>query len=522
MSARVPVGLTVLAALMLGLACLPGASVAQVGFRIEGGGFGGVIGGRNRSPGSMVKRGEGQRGLKPLSRGRDGEHGHGRNHGRDRKGGSQVTDRVPHPGGEGRPHKPGRRHGHGPFVRFMPPLPGGVSDPPLLPPRTARPLPRPRGTPPAPVAAPGGDMRGREVLVTLADGTADNVIAALARAYRLSRQSAFRSPTLGVRLARLRIPDRRPIDQVLDQLALDRRVLAAQPVFVYVSSQGVMRSGAAVPQYAVGKVRLEEAHLLARGRNVRIAVVDTSVDASHPELKGALVQAFDVVGANRKGPEPHGTAIAGILAARQQLRGMAPEARILAVRAFSQARSGRFEGTTETLIKGIDKGLESRARVFNLSFTGPRDPSVEQIIRIAEGRGAVFVAAAGNGGPDAPAAYPAAYDVVIAVTAVDSTDRLYERANRGNYITVAAPGVDILALAPKQSYELSSGTSLAAAHVSGIVALLMEHNPDLKTIEIRDLLTRSARGEQSWPARDFGAGIVDAARALEALREAVR
>jgi subtilisin family serine protease len=163
-------------------------------------------------------------------------------------------------------------------------------------------------------------------------------------------------------------------------------------------------------------------------------------------------------------------------------------------------------------------GLKNGGRLFNLSFTGPRDPSVEQIIRIAEGKGAVFIAAAGNGGPSAPAAFPAAYDTVVAVTAVDSRDKLYERANRGSYIALAAPGVDILAPAPKRGYELSSGTSLAAAHVSGIVALMMERKPGLRSADIRRLLADSARrGEQSWAQQDFGAGVVDAARALESL-----
>lgn len=162
-------------------------------------------------------------------------------------------------------------------------------------------------------------------------------------------------------------------------------------------------------------------------------------------------------------------------------------------------------------------GLRNGGRLFNLSFTGPRDPSVEQIIRIAESKGAVFIAAAGNGGPAAPAAFPAAYETVLAVTAVDSGDKLYERANRGSYIALAAPGVDILAPAPKRGYELSSGTSLAAAHVTGIVALMLERKPGLHATEIRRLLAGSARGKQGWTQQDFGAGVVDAARALEAL-----
>jgi subtilisin family serine protease len=390
-------------------------------------------------------------------------------------------------------------------------------DPPSPPRIVARPLPRPAGSPPAPIGALTGDLRDREVLVTLADNTQDSIITALGRAHRLTRQSSFQSPTLGVRLARFRIPDRRGMAQVLNDLSLDARVLAVQPVYVYLSSQAASGIAAGVPQYAADKVRLEEAHRIARGRNVRIAIIDTGVDATHPELKGAIVQNLDVIGSGQGTAEPHGTAIAGVVVARQQLKGMAPDASVVAVRAFARA-SGRFEGTTETLIKGIDAGLKNGARLFNMSFTGPRDPSVEQIIKIAEGKGAIFIAAAGNGGPEAPAAYPGAYDTVIAVTAVDSADKIYAKANRGTYIALAAPGVDILAPSPKQSYGLSSGTSLAAAHVSGIVALLAERKPDLRSSDIRKLLTESARRNDGLVATDLGAGIVDAAGALAAMQ----
>ena len=466
-------------------------------------------------------------GLLKLTQGRGKYPGGGDGGGGNRGGGGRgpgfggggFSIMIPLPGGGGGGDRPPRRNVEDDDKPSKPPKKKstGKSDgsPPTI---IARPQPRPAGTPPAPIGPLVGDQRDREILVTLADATSDNVVTGLGRAYRLDRQSNFQSLTLGVRLVRFRIPDRRGLDEVMNQLAGDVRVLAVQPVYIYLFSQGAAASAVAAPQYAADKVRLTEAHRLARGRNVPIVIIDTGVDATHPELKGAAIQSFDAVGSGKSVAEPHGTAIAGIVGAREQLTGMAPDARIVAVRAFAQNAAGRFEGTTETLIKGIDMGLKNGGRLFNLSFTGPRDPSVEQIIRIAEGKGAVFIAAAGNGGPAAPAAFPAAYDTVVAVTAVDSGDKLYARANRGSYIALAAPGVDILALAPKRGYELSSGTSLAAAHVSGIVALMMERKPSLRSADIRRLLADSARrGEQNWAQQDFGAGVVDAARALEAL-----
>ena len=127
----------------------------------------------------------------------------------------------------------------------------------------------------------------------------------------------------------------------------------------------------------------------------------------------------------------------------------------------------------------------------------------------------IFIAAAGNNGPKGAPLYPAAYPQVIAVTAIDDKDRLYGKANRGDYISIAAPGVDIIAPALKGGYALSSGTSMAAAHVSGVVALLLERDGKLDWSTAREILSASARKPNgSSGGNAFGAGILDAAGAL--------
>ena len=127
----------------------------------------------------------------------------------------------------------------------------------------------------------------------------------------------------------------------------------------------------------------------------------------------------------------------------------------------------------------------------------------------------MLVAAAGNDGPQAPEAYPAAYPEVIAVTATDVDDKSLAVANRGSYVAVAAPGVDIFVAAPNGGYDYSTGTSVAAAHVSGLAALLIERNPGLTPDAIRAILVRTAR-DLGPPGRDdeFGAGLVNAYEAL--------
>src|SRR5262249_33389356 len=151
---------------------------------------------------------------------------------------------------------------------------------------------------------------------------------------------------------------------------------------------------------------------------------------------------------------------------------------ILAVRAFrTSGRNASPETTTQILMTAVNWAVNNGAKILNMSFIGAHDLALQQLLNAATQRGILIVAAAGNGGPTAPPVYPAAYPGVIAVTAVDEFDRRYEYANRGSYIAVAAPGVDILTPVEQGGYAYVSGTSFAAAYVSGIAALLLERDP---------------------------------------------
>ena len=152
-----------------------------------------------------------------------------------------------------------------------------------------------------------------------------------------------------------------------------------------------------------------------------------------------------------------------------------------------------------------------------MSFAGPHDEAVKEAIVAARRNGVILIAAAGNGGIKAVPAYPAAYGEVIAVTAIDPNDQLYDQANRGDYVDVAAPGVDVLVLAPAKAYKHESGTSFAAAHVSGIVALLLERDRALDAGTIGRMLSDEA-ADRGKPGRDieFGAGTVNAVKMLRA------
>lgn len=403
-----------------------------------------------------------------------------------------------------------------------PPAPAGTILPPGGPIATT---PSPRRAAQAPML-PISELRrsrDREVIIAMTDDVNDADAATLVSGFRLSAEVQYRSSLLGLKIVRLRIPDGRSLASVLravtGRATTDRRIVYVQPNYLFESTQaGTGTVAAAIPQYATDKVRLSEAHRVALGRDVRIAVIDTGVDAAHPELAGAVLDTFDAIGEGAPTVEAHGTAIAGIVAARQQFKGIAPDARLLAVRAFAANATRKSEATTLSLIKGLDWAATNGARVVNMSFAGPKDQLLQLAVEAGERQGLIFVAAAGNGGPKAGSAYPAAFDRVIAVTAIDSDDQLYEKANRGSYVALAAPGVDILAPAPSAAFEMSSGTSLAAAHVSGIVALMLERRPALTTDEARAILLRTARDPgRTANRRGLGAGIVDAGRALSGM-----
>jgi subtilisin family serine protease len=201
--------------------------------------------------------------------------------------------------------------------------------------------------------------------------------------------------------------------------------------------------------------------------------------------------------------------------------GAAPKASILAIRAFG-ARNNSVEATSYSINKGVDWALSRGARVINMSFTGPRDPAIERKLTQARAEGVVLIAAAGNAGPKSEPLYPAAYPNVIAVTATDSDDELYAGANRGKHIAFAAPGVDILLPAPDAAYQVKTGTSFAAAEVSGIAALLLERKSDLGHDGVRKVLIATARRlGPKGSERDFGAGLVDAYEAIRSIEPAV-
>jgi subtilisin family serine protease len=359
-----------------------------------------------------------------------------------------------------------------------------------------------------------------EVVVQLAAGSPQTKEDELARDYNLAFVVSETNTLVDRRIVRYQFGGQRTAATVAAALAADPRVSGAQPNWRYRVIQGARNQARASAslQYASIKLGLADAHVIARGRGVKVAVIDSGVDRTHPALADAISRSFNAAGNRGKEIGAHGTAIAGILKAQGLLKGVAPAAELLAVRAFfSNSAGGEEQSSTAIIMRALDWAVRHEARIVNMSFAGPRDAAVEEAVAAARKRGVILIAAAGNGGPEAAPAFPAAYQDVIAVTATDTQDRLYGKANRGPYIDVAAPGVDIFVVAPARAYRHSSGTSLAAAHVSGIVALLLERDASLDGAAVADILKQGA-ADLGKPGLDpdFGAGRVDTLKLLRA------
>ncbi len=293
-------------------------------------------------------------------------------------------------------------------------------------------------------------------------------------------------------------------------------VISAQANFVYKLTQAPppAPSDASAAQYVVSKMHLLDAHRISNGDDVLVAVIDSKIDAGHPDLAGVIASDYDAVGTPAK-PHSHGTAMASAIAAHSKLIGVAPKVRLLAIRAFS-GEGESAQSTTFSLLKAIDWAAGQNARIINMSFAGPPDPMVRDMLGKASARGIVLIAAVGNAGPRSPPLYPAADAHVIGVTATDAEDKLLAVANRGPQVALAAPGVDILAAAPDGEYQVTTGTSVAAAHASGVAALLLARKPELKPDDVRRVLIRSAHAT-GGKRNDVGAGVIDALGAVNSL-----
>jgi subtilisin family serine protease len=386
-----------------------------------------------------------------------------------------------------------------------------------------RPLPGEAGFTGVP---PRGERRfiSNEMVFHSSANVSPQAVEAAARRLGLTPLGAQSVTLTGGRLFRFRLGEGRQVADAVRALEAEK-LGTAQPNYVYSLQQNAVSAptlaAGDAAQYAVSKLRLRDVHRWSVGKDVPVAVIDSQIDAAHPDLAGAFGEQFDAVGKADKA-DNHGTGMTGAIVAHQRLLGVAPGARILAVHAFSPDQQNSAQATTQHVLAGIDWAIEKGARIINMSFAGPYDPMLQLALKKAHDKGIVLIAAAGNAGPRSQPLYPAADENVIAVTAIDANDRLLPQANQGPHIALAAPGVSVLEPAANAGYQLTSGTSVAAAHVSGVAALIIARKPDIDFAALEKILFSTAK-DLGPKGRDsqFGFGLVDPYRALDALADRV-
>ena len=318
------------------------------------------------------------------------------------------------------------------------------------------------------------------------------VFGDLADEYRLTEVEGWPMRSLGVHCAVFTVEPGAAVDAIIARLSGDARVESAQPMQNFElrvrHEPGPSNDPYRPLQRSLEDLGLADAHRWAIGRGVRVAVIDTGVDTRHPELGGQFAERKNFIEDDEPASgDRHGTAVAGVIASlagnSRGIVGVSPGAKLLALKACVQREAaGNGTCTSFSLARAIDHAIVAESDVLNLSLGGPSDRLLERLIARAIAQGIVVVAAIGHAGRRE--GFPASMDGVIAVGDEDSpSDSRWLRA----------PGLDVLTLVPSDGYDFLSGSSLAAAHVSGIVALLLENSPMLRAAEIERLLTRTSR-----------------------------
>jgi len=340
---------------------------------------------------------------------------------------------------------------------------------------------------PAPVAVhAGGTGRGYggQAPYAVSDG-ARRTLQEVESQYGLQPVAAWPIGVLHLQCALLQLPAGSTRAQLLAELQHDQRVALAEPLQDY-----SVRTAAPDPysgvQAGAQRMDIAAAHRWSRGRGVRIALIDTGLDTTHPELRGRVDAERNFVDqdAQRFQQDRHGTAIAGVIAANggngQGIVGIAPEARLLALKACWQLQEGRDEArcNTFTLAQALAAAIELKAGIINLSLTGPPDPLLAALAQQATRAGIIIVGARGDG-----PSFPGSIEQVLNVS------RSEDPAVAGGVLQ--APGREVLTLAPGGRYDFFSGSSISTGEISGVTALMLALRSHLNAREAQALLSQA-------------------------------
>ncbi|HEY6640755.1 S8 family peptidase [Povalibacter sp.] len=313
---------------------------------------------------------------------------------------------------------------------------------------------------------------------------ARSIVRSLGKTYGLSEVSGWPIAELGIHCVVFALPAGESAAAMIARLQHDDRVESAQPLNAF----GALTSPDGDPYRALqtnlAAMEVTAAHRWSRGAGIDVAVIDTGVDTSHPDLVGRVVEQQNFVDSDDASfrRDRHGTAVAGVIAADSDNRvgivGIAPESRLHVYKACWQNATAGASCNTFTLARGLAAAISARVQVVNLSLAGPADSLLTRLVLRGQQRGIVFVGAAAANANDN--AFPTGIEGVLKAAASETADAGDDALH--------APGVDVLTLAPDGHYDFVSGSSLAAASVTGTAALLLSLNRTLGAARLRELL----------------------------------
>lgn len=260
--------------------------------------------------------------------------------------------------------------------------------------------------------------------------------------------------------------------------------------------------------WGIQRVNAQAAWAKTMGQGVRVAVIDTGIDANHPDLKGQVAGGYDAAGSGTWFDEnSHGTHVSGTIAGildGKGVVGVAPKARLYAVKVLDKSGGGRLS----SIIKGLVWCAKNDMQVANMSLGAPIGSVFMKLaVKYAAMKGVVLVAAAGNSGGSV--GYPAGYDEAIAIAASDSNDRIAEFSSRGKKVEFIAPGVDVKSSIPGGGWDVYSGTSMATPHVTGLAALAVSRGA--RGVDAVRARFRAAASSLGLKPTEQGSGLIDAA-----------
>jgi len=316
------------------------------------------------------------------------------------------------------------------------------------------------------------------------------VVSRIVTFHRLKKISQWSIKALGLEAIVAEVRGNRSVEEVVNALAQDERVESVEPVVAfdllsyndpYFHLQNASAAGADI----------ERIHDLATGKNVSVAIVDTGVDRHHPELEDRIIYARNFVDDDQDefDNDEHGTSVAGIIASAANndlgIVGIAPESRLMIFKScWQDSRTRVARCDSYSIMKALVAVLEQQPDILNLSLAGPDDPLIRRLLKQADERGIIVLAAVDS---SRSPSFPASMEEVIAVSApLFAGSRLPKDS-------VLAPGTDILTTTPGATYAFKSGSSMATAYVSGVAALIKERQPDLSARQLRLQLMTSAQ-----------------------------